>query len=466
MRKLCTALLLWPLCLNAQSTLSSASVPSPGTEAEAGVASLLDVALGFDGQDSLAIIHRLLEAGATIDEKDTRGNTPLLLLCMPLEMDYRYSTDPHFARAVDEAITTLVQKGASVLHENDNGCNATFYLQSKPELLKSLTDAGLMPKELAVRIPHETAAFSRYMRKRTAQVALTKHEECRQYLIRQYCAPAYERAEARLTDIISTEDTRKQTSDIAELLGFMRLADTEKAHQYVHNLRYWEHGEHLLEEVPSRVLAALNELKWEVSSENLHKALKKLDSMLPGSPDEMIDCFAAQPMGVILEMLERREGEQAMPIIREYCNCNEADLASTAYSLLLRHNRLPAPTPAALLERYKANGLADTAALGPEQKRIYECALVDEALRTGNISGLTAGIVSRVQSHFRAMKLPKHAAILGRLLNSGKLSNDPYTIQAAHHSYIELPPPSPRMQIARFILDNPALFAARNTELQ
>ena len=37
-------------------------------------------------------------------------------------------------------------------------------------------------------------------------------------LIRQYCAPAYERAKDRLTDIISTEDTRKHTSDIAELL--------------------------------------------------------------------------------------------------------------------------------------------------------------------------------------------------------------------------------------------------------
>ena len=203
-----------------------------------------------------------------------------------------------------------------------------------------------------------------------------------------------------------------------------------------------------------------------MSSENLHKALKKLDTMLPGSPDEMIDCFAAQPMGVLLEMLERREGELAMPIIRQYCNCNEADLASTAYSLLLRHNRLPAPTPTALMERYKVNGLPDTEALNPEQKRIYECALVDEALRTGNISSLTYGIVSRVQSHFRAMKLPKHASILGRLIKGGKLTDDPYTIQAAHHSYIEQSPPSPRMQMARFILDNPALFAAHNTELQ
>ena len=196
---------------------------------------LLDVTLGFNGKESLSELHRLLTEGAKADEQDSQRNTPLLQLCASLEHDYRYTTDPHFAAAIDEAITTLLQHGANILHENDQGCNAAFFMQSKPALLKRLTEAGLMPKKLAVRIPHGNAAFSRYIRKRVEQARQTRHEACRQYLIETYCTPAYEKAEGRLQDIIVNEDTRKQTADISELLAFMRLADKKRALQYVHN---------------------------------------------------------------------------------------------------------------------------------------------------------------------------------------------------------------------------------------
>ncbi len=462
MRHFFTALFLSTLSLHAQETAGEAASHAP----ELSTPSLLDVTLGFDGRNSLERMRNLLATGAPVNEYDLRGNTPLLLLCSALEMDYRYTTDPHFARAVNEAITLLMQHGANVLHENANGCNAAFYMQSKPELLQMLNDAGLMPKELAVRIPYETAAFARYMRKRTAQAALTTHAACRQYLIRLYCAPAYERAEARLTEIISGEDTRKEVKDIAELLDFMRLADAEKATLYVHKLRYWEHGEHLLEEVPSRVLAALNQLRWELSSEDIRSALKKLEDMLPASPEEMIDCFAAQPMGILLEMLDRREGEAALPLITRYTKCNEADLASTAHILLLKRNGLPAPTPDALRERFSANGLEIPTALNEDQLRIYECSLVDTAMSRGEATGLTAELVLRVKKYYTDMKLTRHAEIIGQLLRGKKLTQDPYTILSAHHSYIEQPPPVPRMKMAQFILDNPTLFSAVNTEQQ
>lgn len=462
MRRICTVLFLGALAAGAQEAVVAPSAET--TQSPAPHASLLDVTLGFNGQDSLETLRRLLEAGAAVDEPDPAGDTPLLHLCAPLEMDYRYTTDPHFARAVDAAILLLVQRGANVLLENAKGCCAAFYLQSKPELLKQLTDAGLMPKELAVRIPYETAAFSRYMRKRIEQAKLTTHEPCRQYLIRLYCAPAYERAEQRLNDIIAQEDTRKKASDIAELLDFMRLADTEKAHAYVHNLHYWKHSEHLLEEVPSRVLDALNSIDWELSSEDIRMALKKLDTLLPSSPDEMIDCFAAQPMGILLEMLEQREGELALPLIQQYSKCNEANLASTAYALLLKRQGLPAPTPEALLKRFTANGLTSLDALSAEQRLIYECAVVDTALRSGNISPLTADMVKRVAKAFTDMKLKRYPAIVSQLVQSGKLVTDPYAIQEAHHSYIEQPPPAPRMAMARYILDHPSFFTATNTE--
>ncbi len=444
-------------CAHAQQDIPQEQPTPPAEEYQP---TLLDITLGFNGKDSLTELHRLLTEGAKADEQDTQRNTPLSQLCASLEHDYRYTTDPHFAAAIDEAITTLLQHGANVLHENALGCNAAFFMQSKPALLKQLTDAGLMPKKLAVRIPHGKAAFSRYIRKRVEQAGLTRHEACRQYLIDTYCAPAYEKAEERLQEIIVNEDTRKQTADICELLAFMRLADKKRALQYVHNLNYWEHGEHWLEEVPSRMLAALHELKWEVNSDCIRLALKKLDTMLPESPEEMIDCFAAQPMGTLLAMLERYEGDKALPLIRKYCSCNEAELASTAYALLLQRNGLPAPTPEALMAAYQAQGIQSTEAMNEDQRRIYECAVVDTALRSGNITQVNADMVRRVQKAFADMKLPRYAEIVARLLQDGLLTTDAYAIQAAHHSYIEQPPPAPRMHMASFILEHPELFSA------
>ncbi len=435
----------------------SAAITTPA------VYSLLDVTSGFDGAESLELLRRQLKEGADVHEKDSKGATPLLHLCRPLEMDYRYTTDPHFAGAVDDAIIALLQQGADILHEDNQGCNALYFLQSKPELLKKLNDAGLVPKELAVRIPYDTAAFYRYIQKRTQQAARTSHEASREYLIRKYCAPAYDRAENRLNQIISETGVRKKSMPgvkVVLLLDFMRLADRERAKEYVHNLHYWKHGEHFLEEIPSYVLDALNLLEWEVDGQDLRKALQKLDTMLPSSPDEMIDCDAARPMGQLLEMLERNEGDQVLPLIDKYTKCNEANLAYMAYRLLLKRRGLPTPTPDALAACL-ANKNGEES---PTLRRLYECAVVDHALRNGDTEGVDAAMLRRVQTEFKKLKLARHADIAGRLLQGKELTTDSYIIQAAHHSYIELPPPSPRIIMAIHILEHPELFTGLNTE--
>ena len=464
MRHVLTALFLGSLVLTAQdSTTAPETVTHPGITKR----TLLDATAEFDGVTSLQEIEQLLSANVPVDHRDSVGNTPLLYLCRPLEMDYRYTTDPHFAQALDRAIITLLRHGADILHENDDGCNAAFFLQSKPELLKTLAEEKLLPKTLAVRIPHESAAFYRYIRKRTAQAEKTSHEASRQYLSRMYCAPAYDRAAEQLAAYIALDSTERcTTTQLKELLAFMRLADPARAQEYVHGLRFWEHSEHFLEERPSRLLEALNSLSWEVDSTILRKALRKLDTMLPSSPDEMIDCFAAQPMGQLLEMLARREGDQALPIIRKYASCNEAELAYRAYKLLLRREGLPAPEPNELLERFAANGAATQETMNSTQRRLLESALVDEALRLGDVSTLDTAIVQRTIKVFRDMKLNRHAAILERLLQNGQLTADSYTIQAAHHSYIEQAPPSPRISMARYILEHAGQFADRSTEKQ
>ncbi len=464
MRIILTALTLCAFTLHAQD--SAINTPESPQAAEPLPDNLLNVAAGFSGAESLEKLRTFLQEGADVNLQDSEGNTPLLHLCAPIEMDYRYTTDPHFAKAVDDAIVLLLQNKANILLENQKGCNAAFYLQSKPELLKRLTEEKLLPKELAVRIPYESMAFYGYIRKRTEQATLTSHEACREYLIRKYCAPAYERAEKRLTDMISTDSTRRFSySNVCDLLAFMRLADRERAARYVNELNYWEHGEHFLEEKPSQVLDALNLLEWDVNPDAIRQALKKLDTMLPTSPDEMIDCFAAQPMGILLEMLERRQGDDTLPLIQKYAKGNEAELAYRAYKLLLRRQNLPLPTPEVLEKTFGTQVTQDSSALSPEQRKIYECAVVDAALSSGDISKLNIDIVKRVVDAFNNMKLRKHAAIVSELITAeGTLTTDPYTIQAAHHRYIEQPPPSPRMMMSRYILEHPAQFATPPTE--
>lgn len=455
-------LMLLPAALQAAATAPPPAQPESPAAQQTAAPSLLDVAVSFSGADSVSTIQKLLENGATVNEQDLSGDTALLHLCYPLEMDYRYNNDPHYANALRQAINLLLQNGADALMENNKGCNALFYLQSKPELLNELHNAKLIPKALAVRIPHETAAFLRYINKRTQQAKLTNHEPCRQYLVNTYCAPAYERAEQRLHDIISGSPTvRRSPGDLLALLSFMRLANSDKAHAYIHSLNYWEHSEHFLEEIPLSLLNALESIQWNVDGEDIRKALRKLDSMLPASPDEMIDCFAAGPMGLLLEILEASEGEKALPLIKQYTKCNEAELASTAYNILLNHNNQPPITTEALLSRRTT-----PTNMSEEEKMLYTCALVDEALRSGDISKLTPELLRQAGNGFTDMKLPRHAALLKRLTSPNGLTTDSYTIQATHHSYTELPPPSPRMKMAERLLANPTLFGQKTDNAQ
>ena len=81
------------------------------------------------------------------------------------------------------------------LHENKVGCNAVFYLSGMPDFYQRLNAEGLIPRELALRIPHEEGALLRYMRLRNNQALLSKSAGSHQYLMRRYCTPAMERAD-------------------------------------------------------------------------------------------------------------------------------------------------------------------------------------------------------------------------------------------------------------------------------
>lgn len=460
MHKTATTLLLtlFPLtvvCGQEAVTQQAVSDLSPEHQAEH---DLLSLAENFQGADSLQQMKVLLQSGTNANVVDSHGNTPLLWMCTSIEMDYRYRHDEHYAKAVDAAFAELLRHGADAMKENNHGCNALFYLQSKPELIRKLQQENLLPKELSMRIPYDTLALMRYMKLRVNQASYTTHEECLQYLSRKYCAPAYDRVEQKLDEYLNSEHkNRIPEGAIEHGLAFLRLADPARAEAYVNNLNYWQHSEHFIEEIPATVLATLHRLQWSVDVQKLNVAIRRLQTQLPAEGEDMISCNAARPMVHILEMLYRQDGDNTLPLVKEYSVCRDPELSYYAYRILLHRENLPAPEPAEFEERFASLGK-------PEQwpaplLRVYECARVDEAMRKGSTDDISADELQRVEKQLRSMQLHSHADAIAKLFTQGERTNDIYTKQAAHRRYQELVAPAPRPSMAKYILEHPELFS-------
>ena len=459
MHKTATTLLLSlsPLtCVCGQEAVTqTVSDLSPEHQAEH---ELLSLAENFQGAESLRQMVVLLQNGTNPNVKDSHGNTPLLWLCSSIEMDYRYRHDEHYAKAVDSAFAELLRHGADSMRENNHGCSAVFYLQSKPELLKKLQQENLLPKELSMRIPYDTLALMRYMKLRVKQAAYTSHEECLQYLSRKYCAPAYDRVEQKLDEYLNSESRNKIPEGAIEYgLAFLRLADSARAEAYVNNLNYWQHSEHFIEEIPATVLATLHRLQWNVDAQKLNVAIRRLQTQLPAEGEDMISCNAARPMVHILEMLHRQEGDNVLPLVKEYTVCRDPELSYYAYRILLHRDNLPAPEAAEFEERFAT--LGSPAQWPATLVRIYECARVDEAMRKGATDELSTDELQRVEKHLRSMELSAHANAIAKLFTNGERSDDIYTKQAAYRRYQELVAPAPRPTLAKYILEHPELFS-------
>lgn len=420
---------------------------------------LLSAAENFDGTDSLAKIATLIDKGVNINTEDSTGNTPLLLLCHALELDYRYRSDAHFAHAVDQAFILLLRNGANAMHENKQGCNAVFFLQSKPELKQALCDQKLLSKELAVRIPYEPRALGAYIKLRVNQTHCTTHAENIAYLSRIYCAPAYDRVMDRMQRYIDAESAAGiPNGALADCLAFLRLANPAAASDYVDKLIYWQHSEHFIEEIPAEILIALHQTKWQVNPQMLQKALVRLESLLPNEGEDMISCNSARPMGLILEMLEQQSREMATPLVARYCNARDPELAYYAYRILLQRQELPCPVPSELEAKWQIHA-NNPPKLSAEQRKVYESARVDEAMRKGTAHQLSPEELKRAEEYFRNMNLARHAEAVAMLFEADNVSEDAFTLQKAYHRYAELVSPAPRASLARYILEHPEHFS-------
>ncbi len=433
----------------------SAVAPAADTDLELQV-TLADACDHFRGDESLGTIRRMLSKGVDVNLALSGGDTPLLLLCRALELDYRYRHEPAYRAALIEALELLLRNGADALHENEAGCNAIFFIEGQPELARQLRERKLLPRDLALRLPSGGAALSRYIQRRAAQAQHTTHAGSLDYLSRRYCAPIYDRVFARLQRYLRSESaTGIPPHALRDCLAFLRVADRERISSWVNAHPYWEHSEHFLEEVPERFLAELCELNWEVDSDCLQRALHKLDTMLPRDANDMIECFAGIPMSRLLRMLDHVDEAAATPLIRKYADSRDSTLAAEALCLQLDRRRLPRPSTTQLLVQ-----LRDPKAAA--QTQLLDMARVDEFVEGTGSAEMDADTLRRVQTQLRELELLHHAELLELLFDGEEVTRDADALAEVRAAWSDPAYPSPQMAMARFIMEHPELFTSRS----
>lgn len=377
-------------------------------------------------------------------EADANGDTMLIRLCrLALTMP------PEQRGLMQQLIGLYLDSGANPLQENLYGCNAMFYINGMPDVMEQLNRHHRLPRELTLRVPFEESALLRYMRLRAAQAQYAEAPGSRDYMLRRYCKPFYDKADAMLQHYLSQDTLRKTPPGaMGDCLDFMRTAFPEKTYTYVNNMLFWEHGEHFLEEVPGALLRDLHRLNWPINPGKIRLALEKLNAMLPVTNEEMIDCYAARPMGQLLELLTNQEGNRALPDLRRYAGAYDPELAAAALRLQLRLAGITPPD---------AEGMTDETCPEP-QRAIRAGLLVDAAIRHCDYQLLTPELLKTAEACYLAHGMPKRAAMLSDMYSSEGLAVSEGALPALATAYEELREKNPQVVLLRYLLEHPGLL--------
>lgn len=372
---------------------------------------------------------------------EATGDTQLLWLCGLV------ANNPGALPTLRPMIEEQLRHGADASLENAEGCNALFYLHSQPELLQQLRERKLLREtESALAIPSTEGELAAYIRKRVHQATLAPTPGSRHYLINRYCKPAARPARALFRRYMRAESLRRlPTGGIGDCVAFLRLASPDDAYTLIDSLPFWQHGEHFLEEIPDALLAALSEQEWPVSPGLLRQALHKLDSMLPASAEEMIDCAAAAPMSHLLTMLVQQEGERALPDLKKYEKSRDPELVQTCLRLQLKLKGLTPPDEAAEVSE----------SLHP----MREALLADAALHHGTAEDLTGDRLQQAAICLRRHNLPQHAQLLEDMITpDGDTNVTEDTLPSLRVRYEEMKEKSPRTVLLRYLREHPELL--------
>ena len=379
-----------------------------------------------------------------LPEEGTQGDTLLIAAARAA-----YSM-PSAARVqlMEPLLLNMLKRDCDPLHENSAGCNAVFYLAGMSEFYQRLCSENLLPRELALRIPHEEGALLRYMRLRNNQALLSKSAGSHQYLTRRYCTPALERAQRLVQNYLgATSVSRIPAGALSDCLTFMHLASPQAAEGFINSLTLWEHGEHFLEEIPAHLLSTLHSMGWNVNPALLRKALHKLGTLLPVSKDDMIECAASAPMSKILEMLSNREGMGAMPELQQYAAAFDPEIVHTALALQMKLKGLPRPWEAAF-SRLTA----------PELVEIREALQADAAIRHGRMDSLSGSQLTAAGAVLRKHGMPRHADMMEGIVEGDQVILRPELRPAFRTRYEELREPAPHVVLLRFLMEHEELL--------
>ena len=396
------------------------------------------------------LVPQLLDTISYLQEEDAMGDT---LLIKAARGAYNMPSATR-AQLFAPFITALLNQGHDPLHENKQGCNAVFYLAGIPELHRQLNEQNLLPRELALRIPHEEGALLRYMKLRNNQALLARAAGSRDYLTRRYCAPALVRTERLVRSYLgATTVSRIPAGALADCLAFMHLANPEFANRFINSLTVWEHGEHFLEEIPAHLLATLRSMDWKVDPTLLRHALHKLGSMLPVSNDDMIECAASAPMSRILEMLTRQEGEGALPELQQYAAAFDPEIVHTSLALQMKLKGLTLPHEPRFAEF-----------TNPILVEIREAILVDAAIRYGRMEQLTAPQLTAAAAILRKHAMPHHADMMEAIVDGGAITLRPELRPAFRTRYEELRETAPHVALLRYLMEHQELLLPPSAE--
>lgn len=369
------------------------------------------------------------------------GDTQLLWLCGLV------ANNPNALETLRPMIEQQLRDGADAYLENTEGCNAIFYLHSQPELLQQLKEQKLIPeKEQPLNLPTKENELAAYMKKRVHQAELAPTPGSRSYLINRYCKPAARPARALLRRYMKAESLRRvPTGALGDTLAFLRLASPDETYAFIDSLTLWQHGEHFLEEIPDALLAALSEQEWPVAPGRLRLALQKLDTLLPTTAEDMIDCSAAAPMAHLLTMLVQQEGERALPDLKKYEKSLDPELVQTCLRLQLKLKGLTPPD--------------EQDEVPAQLQPMREALLADAALHHGAAEELTAERLRQAVICLREHKLPEHAALLEDMLDEeGNSTVTEDTLPSLRVRYEDMAEQAPRAVLLRYLYTHPELI--------
>lgn len=354
-------------------------------------------------------------------------------------------------------IRSLLLNGANPLTTTPEGNSAQLYLMADGQFYRQLLADKLirtLPKESPA--DDSLASLINYIRKKLRQWDSDLPEPARQALLDSAVKPLTPRAWELLAELMSRPLSGPvQKNAMANTLRFLQLADGDSFNKRMAELPYWEHAEHFIESTPGALLEILRDLRCTIPSDKLRKAAARLSTMLPATIDDQIDCNAAAPLALILDILLDQEGDKAWPDIEPYLSSHDPQMVCAAHVMQLRHLGLPEPETAQLTPyRDRLSG-----SHAEQLEELITCCRIHHAITRDKPALLQTGDLEKAPSILHNLGAHAHARLIEKALAQGPLTDERW--QNLRQQYIYERTDSPKLHAAQFILNHPELFTPR-----